>query len=320
MKAARWVVCAVGIFFWLALDGLAFGQPMPFVDPPFRGLCTVRHFEEAEAPPIEGFADEPLCVEYEKRDITGTNGGAIRFLAAEPARFAIAIPKCRYWQQDHWRIQLAPGDTPIIGWDGSYWFDKGNGSGGARLKNFTIAGQPSGPDDVADLIQLLDPELAAVIRMYGEGPSGGGGASICMEIGDPSCAPPPCESDDPCTCAAAATRAAADAQCDCTAARNHGSYVQCVADVANADVAAGRLPRECRGDIVKCASRSTCGKPGFSTCCRTDARGKTKCHVKRDGRCRAPRGGHACAGTKSSCCDACVSGGCASGDAPPTCS
>src|SRR5689334_10352752 len=212
MRASRWIVCIIGIGLWIALDGLAFGQIMPFVDPPFHGLCTVRHFGEGEAPPLEGFPDEPLCVDYEKRDITASNGGAVRFLAAEPARFAIAVPKCRYWQQDHWRIQLVPGD-PVIGWDGSYWFDKGNGAGGARLRNFTIAGQPGGPDDVANLIQLVDPDMAAVIRMYGEGPSGGGGASLCMDIGDPSCTPPPCESPDPCACGVASTRDAAAAQC-----------------------------------------------------------------------------------------------------------
>src|SRR5438552_4477839 len=84
-------------------------QSSPFVGPPFASQCVVHHFEEGEAPPLDACTDDPLCVEYEKRDITGTNGGAINFLAAEPARFAIAIPKCRYWQQDHWRVQLSPG-------------------------------------------------------------------------------------------------------------------------------------------------------------------------------------------------------------------
>lgn len=317
---SRWlggtIVCAA---LATAIARPALADPVaPFVDPPFANLCVVRHFGEGEAPPIEGFADEPLCVEYQKRDITVANGGAVRFLAAEPARFAIAVPKCRYWQQDHWSVQVAPGDLALVRWDGSYWFDKGGGTGGARLRNFTIAGAPAGPDQAADLIAPLDPEMAAVIRTYGEGPSGGGGSSFCLGFQDPTCVPAPCESADPCACDVAAARAAAAGACDCAAATDHGAYVACVSHSANAEVTAGRLAPRCRGQVVRCASRSTCGKPGFSTCCRTNARGVTKCHIKRDGRCRAPARGGACTGTKTSCCDACTPSGCAAPD-PGSC-
>ena len=65
-----------------------------------------------------------LCVEYEKSDITATNAGAIDFLAAEPARFAIAIPKCRYCQLDHWRVRVSPGAPTIVGWDGAIPSDR----------------------------------------------------------------------------------------------------------------------------------------------------------------------------------------------------
>src|SRR5436309_4049026 len=66
----------------------------PFVDPPFSTACgAIHHFGEGVAPPVDGCAFDPLCVEYEKRDITATNGGAIDFLAAEPARFAIVDPQ-----------------------------------------------------------------------------------------------------------------------------------------------------------------------------------------------------------------------------------
>ncbi len=107
----------------------------PFVDPPFTTACgAIHHFGEGVAPPVDGCAFDPLCVEYEKRDITATNGGAIDFLAAEPARFAIAIPKCRYWQLDHWRVQPSPGDPTIVGWDGDYWFNKRNSTGAAELR------------------------------------------------------------------------------------------------------------------------------------------------------------------------------------------
>src|SRR5437667_12068390 len=136
---------AVLVILLAAVPATGAAQSSPFVGPPLASQGVVHHFAEAEAPPLDGCTDDPLCVEYEKRDITATNGGAVRFLAAEPARFAIAIPKCRYWQQDHWRVQLAPGDPTIIQWDGSYWFDKGNGTGGAELGNFSLGGQPASP-------------------------------------------------------------------------------------------------------------------------------------------------------------------------------
>src|SRR5436190_19122573 len=48
-------------------------------------------------------------------------------------------------------------------------------------------------------------------------------------------------------------RAAADQECDCASARNHGRYVSCVAHVANAAVRDGRLRKECHDAVVECA-------------------------------------------------------------------
>ncbi len=104
-------------------------------------------------------------------------------------------------------------------------------------------------------------------------------------------------------------RAAVAANCNCAGATNHGSYVKCAADQARTTL----VNQSCRGAVVKCAARSTCGKPNFVTCCRTSAKGVTKCSTKSSAaRCTAPKGGSACAGLKSSCCDACTSSGCAS--------
>jgi len=106
---------------------------------------------------------------------------------------------------------------------------------------------------------------------------------------------------------AAARKAVAD-NCDCTGAANHGTFVSCAADQANKTL----MNKSCRGQVVKCAARSTCGKPGFVTCCRTKASGATKCSTKSSGeRCKAPKGGTACVSTFASCCDACTTGGCA---------
>ena len=67
----------------------------------------------------------------------------------------------------------------------------------------------------------------------------------------------------------------------------------------------------CKGAVVKCAARSTCGKPEFVTCCRT-SKGVTKCSTKSSGdHCTAPKGGTSCVAVGiASCCDACSATGC----------
>ena len=295
----------VVILLLLAFVAVARAQSSPFVGPPFAGQCTVHHFGEGVAPPLDACTDDPLCVEYDKCDITASNGGAVDFLAAEPARFAIAVPKCRYWQQDHWRVQLAPGDPTIIQWDGSYWFDKGNGTGGAELRNFSVGGQPASPGQVADLIAPIDPDMAAVIRTYGNGDGGGGGSTFELGFTEPDCAAPPGGNSCYDSVAMSRTRATADQRCDCASAEFHGHYIRCVRDVVDEDVAAGRLPAECGAILAKCAKRSVCGRPsGGVVCFRTTSRGVTKCGIRRDpGSCRAPVGGSATLGTGPSCCD-----------------
>lgn len=123
----------------------------------------------------------------------------------------------------------------------------------------------------------------------------------------------------PCTdtAAVAAARASAEAACaaqgkGCANAPNHGVYVSCIAQQINQDPS---LPTSCRGAVKKCAAKSTCGKPGFVTCCRTKTRSDgtpvTKCTIKSDAsHCVAPKNGTACPGTTSSCCDACLTADC----------
>ncbi|MFE4958311.1 hypothetical protein ACFRCW_30755 [Streptomyces sp. NPDC056653] len=136
-----------------------------YTDPSYAAACTFHRYGEGETPPLSLFGADPLCVEYAKRDITVTNGGAARFLLAEPARFAIAVPACRYWQLDHWSVQTTAGGTELVGWDGSYWFDKTEGSAAARVRNITVAGQPAQAEDAAKLIRPYDARLAdALVR------------------------------------------------------------------------------------------------------------------------------------------------------------
>ena len=112
----------------------------------------------------------------------------------------------------------------------------------------------------------------------------------------------------------AATRAAADARCDCTTAARHGAYVECVARVANDEMRAGRLRPGCRASVVRCATRSTCGRPGSVACCFEPGGAPTgvfKCAIRSSSaQCTPPPHPGACLSDRPSCCDACTSGTC----------
>ena len=117
-----------------------------------------------------------------------------------------------------------------------------------------------------------------------------------------------CAKDDPTGSKVLAARQQASSTCSCATATNHGTYVQCVAGVADM-LSSGTnpsLPKSCKGAVKKCAAHSTCGKPGTVTCCLTTAKGP-KCKVKKDAaHCTAKQG---TVGTCTSCCDACPAPG-----------
>ena len=117
---------------------------------------------------------------------------------------------------------------------------------------------------------------------------------------------------------ATAVEAAVEAQCHCAGAADHATYVRCATRVAKSALKSGALSKQCKLAAVDCAARSTCGKRGFVTCCRTTARGRMTCSIKRDAaHCKAPKHGTACPGQRPSCCDACGSDGCAAPAAAP---
>ena len=160
-----------------AADALSAARPdgaQPYFAPPFRSHCTVHKYGEGVAPDPATTTDDPLCVEYAKRDITLDNGGAVRFLLAEPGRFAVAANPCADWQQDHWSVQSSRGQVPVIRWDGSYWFDKGAGQAAARVRHLTIGGQPASLSQAAAAVAPYSPELAAFFRSYSRGGDGMG--------------------------------------------------------------------------------------------------------------------------------------------------
>jgi hypothetical protein len=89
-----------------------------------------------------------------------------------------------------------------------------------------------------------------------------------------------CDREDPDGSARAAARASAEATCAASDlgcdAGTHGTYVRCIGQAAKDLADAGGLPQSCKGAVKKCASKSTCGKPGAVTCCITSSKG-TKC-------------------------------------------
>ncbi|MFD9624102.1 hypothetical protein ACFWB2_44035 [Streptomyces virginiae] len=111
---------------------------------------------------------DPLCIEYSKRDITFDNGGALRFLLAEPARVAVSMANCRYYQRDHWSVQSTTGSVPWIAWDGQYWWDKTSQRAGARLTNFRIHGRTAGIGDAVAALRPVFPDLADALDDYGQ--------------------------------------------------------------------------------------------------------------------------------------------------------
>jgi hypothetical protein len=96
-------------------------------------------------------------------------------------------------------------------------------------------------------------------------------------------------------------RAAAEATCGpCAAATNHGAYVSCVAGVAKDRADNDLLPKNCKGKVKRCASKSTCGKPGFVTCCVTTSKGP-KCKLKSTAQKCFEKGGTVNSGNPSCC-------------------
>jgi len=109
-------------------------------------------------------------------------------------------------------------------------------------------------------------------------------------------------SSDPDRTDIANARAAVESACHCQSASSHAEYVRCSATT----LASALANPDCARVAQACARRSTCGRPGVVTCCRTNARGDTRCSIKRDAAaCRPPRGGIACVGGTPSCYDAC---------------
>ncbi len=122
---------------------------------------------------------DPLCVEFDKTNQNVTDFGIVEFLAAEPARIAPAVPKCFYYQVDHWTGSIEQGGQPTLWhWDGMYFFDKAKGMGGVHVETLTIGGVPADPALLPGFPAEFSPYFGA----------GEGGAYVSLGAGEPACA------------------------------------------------------------------------------------------------------------------------------------
>ena len=153
--------------------------PEPYRDPPFT--CEIIDYGK-DAPTLPAPEDDPLCVRYDKTDITVTTLGAVDFLAAEPGRVALVAGKCSYWQQDHWVVRASPETPPIISWRGSYWYDARTGSAAGILRDLRVADQPaSGEAFIEAMRPLVGDEQADQFRQFVDD---GGGGGMAMQLPD----------------------------------------------------------------------------------------------------------------------------------------
>ena len=144
---------------------------------PFK--CVVQQAGLGTGVPDPGA--DPYCVEFDKTHQNVTELGIVDFLLKEPARVAAAVPKCFYFQSDHWRGAIAQSDgrTLLYTFDGHYFFDKARGDGGVFLTNVTLGGQSYDPST----LPLLPLELKPFF-----GPGRGGAITHNNIPADPSCA------------------------------------------------------------------------------------------------------------------------------------
>jgi len=107
--------------------------------------CTVQDAGQGTTVPDPGA--DPYCVRFDKTNQNVTQLGLVDFLSKEPARVAAAVPKCFYYQEDHWRGSLIQSDQQTVVYEfyGHYFFNKATGDGGVWVTGLTVAGRTFDP-------------------------------------------------------------------------------------------------------------------------------------------------------------------------------
>jgi hypothetical protein len=93
---------------------------------------------------------DPYCVSFDKTNQNVTQLGLLTFALNEPARTAAAVPKCFYFQEDHWRgsVIQSDGSTELYEFIGHYFFNKATGDGGVWITDFNVAHQTFDPTQI----------------------------------------------------------------------------------------------------------------------------------------------------------------------------
>jgi hypothetical protein len=174
-----------GVLATVVVAALAFALPAHASGPPtaWDGTnpfnCTLQQAGFGATVPDPGA--DPYCVDFDKRRQNISELGVADFLLNEPARVAAAVPKCFYFQSDHWRGSIVQNDgsTKTYEWDGHYFFDKARGEGGVWVTNFNLNGKTYDPSSMPG----IPPDWS---RYFGPGT---GGVITHNQIpGDPNCA------------------------------------------------------------------------------------------------------------------------------------
>lgn len=106
--------------------------------------CTIQDAGFGPTGPDPGA--DPYCVRFNKTHQNVTRLGIVQFLSQEPARSAAAVPKCFYFQEDHWRGSLVQSTgTALYEFEGHYFFNKATGDGGVWVTDFTVDGKTFDP-------------------------------------------------------------------------------------------------------------------------------------------------------------------------------
>jgi hypothetical protein len=139
------VAIAIACAFLLAAGPVSASAPPSPWDGTNPFNCTIQNAGLGTTVPDPGA--DPYCVQFDKTHQNVTDGGIVDFLSKEPARTASAVPKCFYFQEDHWRgsVVQSDGSTVLYEFQGHYFFNKATGDGGAWVTGFSVAGQTFDP-------------------------------------------------------------------------------------------------------------------------------------------------------------------------------
>jgi hypothetical protein len=136
----------------VALAGTGTGRAASSPPTPWDGTnpfdCVVQNAGTGTKVPDPGA--DPYCVSFDKTNQNITQLGLLTFALNEPARTAAAVPKCFYFQEDHWRGSLiqSDGSTELYEFIGHYFFNEATGDGGVWITDFNIAHQTFDPTQI----------------------------------------------------------------------------------------------------------------------------------------------------------------------------